>query len=718
MAILKNITEMPTPDWAYITADGRVIHRYRKDGKRHNVAIGKVVDKLTPDGRPMMAPNDNMRRLYSDEFERHYGEGSSNTNHVSAGIFAVHLRVCAGLGLYQCVQRSFGGSDGNALMDLAMMSFTKRSSAAYMIDDFADSNMHYSLGRISSSSVSRLLSGKVSENQIHDFKVNWVNEYKKICPKSKVWLSVDGSNNDSKMVGSALAAHGKSKSGNSSKIIGQIWAVDAETGMPVTWFVNEGNVPDSVSFERIITFLGQHDIEVEGVLLDRGFATEAIMTLIKSLGLEYVIMLKEDCNGFKEMFERHSSAIRRVMVHRIGNGGIYGIVGEAKVFRKSQSLTKVGLFFSSLNADERGEHYSDKVTNEIDRLNDEIKLGNWDISVNPDFERIISIARNDDGSPSGVTVNFEKWQKVFDSKGYFAIAASKEEDAREMYHKYTMRDTSEKVFRTVKSELGFDTLRGHSDASVAARIAVSFIAAVFRQSYTDHCKKINAKPNLMIDKLSRVAVEANNDGIYIVSSSGEVSVSKLFNSVGVTKADLADLALQMTKIRQGVNLSQYRMLSSLESDNIKTESERFAESVRQSFNLKASGECKNSTEEDTCSNAKRAPGRPKGSKNKKTLEREAAMAAAGEVSSAAGVFSESDKPRRGRPKGSKNKRTLEREAAMAAAGKVSSAAGAFSESDKPRRGRPKGSKNKKTLEREAAMAAAVVDSLDISNPSV
>ena len=43
MDILKNITDMPPPDWAYITAYGRVIHRYRKDGKRHNVAIGNVV---------------------------------------------------------------------------------------------------------------------------------------------------------------------------------------------------------------------------------------------------------------------------------------------------------------------------------------------------------------------------------------------------------------------------------------------------------------------------------------------------------------------------------------------------------------------------------------------------------------------------------------------------------------------------------------------------
>ena len=45
----------------------------------------------------------------------------------------------------------------------------------------------------------------------------------------------------------------------------------------------------------------------------------------------------------------------------------------------------------------------------------------------------------------------------------------------------------------------------------------------------------------------------------------------------------------------------------------------------------------------------RGPGRPKGSKNKKTLEREAALAAQAPH-------------HRGRPKGSKNKKTLEHEA--------------------------------------------------------
>ena len=76
-------------------------------------------------------------------------------------------------------------------------------------------------------------------------------------------------------------------------------------------------------------------------------------------------------------------------------------------------------------------------------------------------------------------------------------------------------------------------------------------------------------------------------------------------------------------------------------------------------------------------------GRPKGSKNKKTLEREAAMAVQGSA----------PKRGRGRPKGSKNKKTLEREAMEAASGKPV----------KRGPGRPKGSKNKKTLAREAAL---------------
>ena len=76
----------------------------------------------------------------------------------------------------------------------------------------------------------------------------------------------------------------------------------------------------------------------------------------------------------------------------------------------------------------------------------------------------------------------------------------------------------------------------------------------------------------------------------------------------------------------------------------------------------------------------RKAGRPKGSKNKKTLEREARMKEAGETI---------PEPRHtiGRPRGSKNKKTLEREAN-----------GELSKKPKAK-GRPKGSRDSKPRHR-------------------
>ena len=88
-----------------------------------------------------------------------------------------------------------------------------------------------------------------------------------------------------------------------------------------------------------------------------------------------LIMLKGGCSGFEEMMNTHCNDIRRQVIHRVSNGGIYGITNHVKVFNTSPEKTKVGLFFSSINADERAEHFSDKVANEINNLLKAIESG-------------------------------------------------------------------------------------------------------------------------------------------------------------------------------------------------------------------------------------------------------------------------------------------------------------------------------------------------------
>ena len=93
--------------------------------------------------------------------------------------------------------------------------------------------------------------------------------------------------------------------------------------------------------------------------------------------------------------------------------------------------------------------------------------------------------------------------------------------------------------------------------------------------------------------------------------------------------------------------------------------------------------------EDREEGQKGKKGRPKGSKNRKTLEREAPATAQGGAEQDGEVQSGSGEKRGpGRPKGSKNKKTLEREAELKAAHDAKYP-------PKRGRGRPKGSKNKK-----------------------
>ena len=82
---------------------------------------------------------------------------------------------------------------------------------------------------------STFFSKKISEDQHHAFRIRRIERLAKAGLK-KVWLSIDGSNNDCEARQSALAQFGFPKSHNKSKtVVGYMYAVDAATGEPVTY---------------------------------------------------------------------------------------------------------------------------------------------------------------------------------------------------------------------------------------------------------------------------------------------------------------------------------------------------------------------------------------------------------------------------------------------------------------------------------------------------
>ena len=679
MAILKNVPVMEVPEWASITENKYVLYWTNDKDGRHKNIIGKLVSELSKSGKRQFQPNQNFKSEFPGLFNEVYGDYSVGDSQLISGIYAVSLKLSAACGLYQTVQYAFGANFGNAIMDYAMMCFASKDNTVYQLNNFLANHMHFSVSALSSSSMTTLLSSKITDSMIVNFKNAWMEEYIRNHDVAEVWLSVDGTNVDSKLVGSALAAKGNAKSGNSVDIIGQIWAVDASNGMPITWTVIEGNVPDCKAFDNILSQLKESGIKVKGVLLDSGFASEQIMNAIAQLGLEYIIKLKGACNGYDDMFSLYADVIRCNVKHLISRDGLYGCTSKAQVFQKSSEPTTVGLFFHHLNATECSERLNTQVFDAITNAKAAIDTHRTP-EIDSEINSIVSIVKGEKGQADSVAVDYAKWQKLLDSKGFFAIASSLDLSATEMYPLYASRNASEHAFTQVKSMLGLDTLRGHLDAGVEASIAVSFIAAALRALFVLACASAKSETNLMLGKLKTVVVvNSINDGFHS-QFSGDMQVKALFNVLGITNSDLSDLATQMNQISDRVNISEFRTLCSFDKDGILSQSDRHHLSM-QGQTIEPS--CIVAKEFDTIP-VKRKPGRPKGSKNKRTLERERHE----------GRQAVKPPAKRGRPLGRKNNKTLAREAAEAL----------LPPKPPAKIGRPKGSKNKKTLEREAALS--------------
>ena len=200
----------------------------------------------------------------------------------------------------------------------------------------------------------------------------------------------------------------------------------------------------------------------------------------------------------------------------------------------------------------------------------------------------------------------------------------------------------------------------HSDAAIEARFAVAFVAAVLRTEMQIVCNSLKFDTNEMIRKLDNAYLLRMPNGSYEEIHNHSNRCRQFFD-----KFDLS--------------------MSSFE---------KFAEEINEQTSRPIYSQVRRLPE----AGKKRGPGRPKGSKNKSTIERENR-----ETQSAT---AENEKPKRGRgrPKGSKNKATIERENAQ----------GSIAPGVKRKPGRPKGSKNKPTIERE--MQAAGTEELKKQGP--
>lgn len=647
--IFRNLPEIPIPEFAYVNSyDGRVFIISRDSAnKRGHITIGKATSKIT------MHPNDRFKFLYPDLWRHYYGTKEKLLPHeLRVGLYALMLSAGKQSGLYQMLEKLFGTQNANAMFDYMMFSIRDRTNSTYLIEQALADQLTFSDKLLSDSWYSNFFEKELSADKINQFKRDWLTQCTtRRC--SKIWLCLDGSNNDCTVTDSDLAEPGNSKSHRAVNIYSYIWAVDADSGRPVTWFVNNGGKVDSKAFEKIFQFVANSKLQVEGVILDRGFANEDVLRLIRSKGLQYVVMLKSNAAGYQNMLEQHAQDIRWKVEHLVNEKGIFGITEKMQVFKTGSEKAQVALFFDG----NIGTKKSIELIADVLKVFKEIKgkissqgttLG---IKIPSEMKRYMSLTKTD------IVLKHEQWQRDVDTKGFNAIASSLDWSTEQISRTYDLRDVSEKQFSIFKSQLGDDVTRVHDDARIQAKLAISFMAAVLRTEIELTCRDLGLGTNSMLREIDRCVITLMPNDQYIAVHDYTDRVKRLFDLFGLG-AEHLDFYAEEANRRQSPIHGQRREMPPFKQPR------------------KKPGPKPKKPVEETEGKPKRGRGRPKGSKNKKTLEREAAQA----------QQPQPPKRGRGRPKGSKNKKTLEKEA--------------MANAPKRGRGRPRGSKNKKTIERE------------------
>ncbi len=609
--VYRNMKGMQIPSFAYPNRhDGSVyVVTVDDDGRKHRKTIGALI--VSEAGKEQMVPNRYFKDVYQDLWNEQYPDKKIPSHEMSIGMYALTLYICTGNGVYADLQDIYGPVHANSILDYAMFSVMHRSDVTQIYESTMRKQVLFANRLYSDSWYSRFFSKQLTEDQHHLFRIKWVEHLVENGLKS-VWLAIDGSNNDCEARKSFLAKFGFPKSHNKNKtVVGYMYAVDARTGRPVTYFVYEGSVPDCQAFQKMATFLGGFNIEIEGIILDRGFAVEEVFRTITEYNWKYVVMLPADTNGHVKMMEQYSETIRWKSEYMLEDDDIlFGISDTKQLFGTHERKSTICTFFDGSSGSIQSVRISKQILSSKRKIRKAIESGSR-ASVPRNLRKYLTI--EGDGPSRKLVENYEEWDKCMAGKGFFSLAVSEGITPGLANRLYKMRDTSETQYSILKSQEGGHTTRVHRTEGIYSKFALLFISSIIRFEIENSCKQLDLDTNPFIQSLDQIALLYTAEDKYEAVRNLTTDQKALFQLYNVGQDDFERLSRDYNARNNTASKNPERTLPDNSAPVIVTNSHKKGRRPKTQQDNKESGDVVNHLEPAVKSKG----GRPKGKKDSK-----------------------------------------------------------------------------------------------------
>lgn len=514
--------------------------------KKYNVDKKKCIGKMIDD--TYMNPNDNYFLYYDTQVEN-LEEPTEISDALKIGNYILINHLLKELQLDTLLQ-SVHEEHASLIMDIILYMIVTESSVMQHYSDFAFDHGIFSKRIYDDSTISMLFNQWISNNDIEIFQNAWnqihVNE-------EEIFINYDSTNMNTVAQGIEMAEFGKAKDDDEKPQVNISYAIRQQDGIPLFHEIYPGSVIDISQCQYMVDRAKEYGYQNISFLLDRGYASSENIKYFDKNGYGFLMMMKNNQKYVKEVIESVKMKLRLSVECFIPDHKVYGTTVKGKLYASDEKERYYHVYYDSLRAEhEKMEilYNHERVKKELDRKVEK-KLSRKEELKR--FEKGFRLQFDDNGYLLGYKEKAGYVQRLCNETGYFVLVTSKDIGAAEALEIYRNRDSVEKMFRALKTNMGYDTFRVHSQMSLEAKTHVMFVASIVRNQIYQKMRELNKKDRKSytvpssIKELDKIIITKSAGGEYIKRYGLTKKQKEILEQFGIDEKEVNRMSQEYSK---------------------------------------------------------------------------------------------------------------------------------------------------------------------------
>jgi len=386
------------------------------------------------------------------------------------------------------------------LLSLAYYLVLEGDSPMYRFPMWAHDHHHPSSEYFSSQRISEIMRDISESGRLNFFRMQ---SHRRM---EKEYLAYDTTSVSSWSEYIKAVRYGKNKDHDDLPQVNMALIFGEESSLPVYYRVLPGNISDVTTIHKLLKDITFLEIKKLKLVMDRGFFSESNINALYKEHHKFLISVKTN-NGFVSgLVEKAKATIKHHSNYDIEHKVYYIGCVEKWPYKhkdrhgntiKQDRKIYVHIYYNGIRAEEEKARFSQALARTEEKIRSKEELTKYQASLKASYLIVKETPKR------GIAIHYkeEAIEKHMDNIGYFVLLSNDIKDSIAALEIYRRKDMVEKAFDNLKERLEMKRTSMHSDATLAGKFFIQFLALIFVSYIHKHMRDNNLYRNYTMQSL-------------------------------------------------------------------------------------------------------------------------------------------------------------------------------------------------------------------------